>query len=208
MDFNTLLGVNNKDTDKVRNKFLARVFGIFNEEIVRIWCNNPDSPFEEMGRPTISSAEKQKPYTLDFTFRHRENNNVYIVELKSWIEYDNHRYLKYPFEIFESSFINKSPAFKAFLDLAVTPENYQVIVKEKDNKRIKMNISGSILILPVVDEREKEAYVKKYHLHNILSLENIINQLIIKGDAKYKKLLGDRKRWFDDFINGLLLTGD
>ena len=36
-----------------RGKYLSRVFGIFSEEIVRIWAADPRAPFEDLGRPTL-----------------------------------------------------------------------------------------------------------------------------------------------------------
>jgi hypothetical protein len=51
-----------RSSSSARDKFLSRLFGIFSEEIVRIWCRAPDAPYEDLGRPTIRYGGR-KPAT-------------------------------------------------------------------------------------------------------------------------------------------------
>ncbi len=41
----------NKNYDCKREKFLSRLFGIFSEEIVNIWYQYEDLPYENLGMP-------------------------------------------------------------------------------------------------------------------------------------------------------------
>lgn len=81
------------EADVARGKFLSRVFGIFSEDIVRLWAKDDRSPYEDLGRPTVKQNCATKGYTLDFTLRHAETKKTYISELKCEIEYQNYRYL-------------------------------------------------------------------------------------------------------------------
>ena len=65
-----------------RAKFLARVFGIFSEKIVRVWSASPDAPYEDLGRPTVQFCDETTKSTLDFTFRHRNPRKIYVAEMK------------------------------------------------------------------------------------------------------------------------------
>ncbi len=78
--------------DRHRGKFLARVFGIFSEDIVRLWAASPGSPYEDLGRPTVCFDGAAKGSTLDFTFRNRASNKIYVAEMKCEIEYQAFRY--------------------------------------------------------------------------------------------------------------------
>lgn len=79
--------------EPTRAKFLSRVFGIFSEEIVRIWANDSRAPYANLGRPTLRQFDTSKRFTLDFTFQHRVTNKIYVVEMKCEIEYENFRYM-------------------------------------------------------------------------------------------------------------------
>lgn len=39
--------------DPARDNFLSRLFGMFNEDIVRYWARDEQAPYENEGRPTL-----------------------------------------------------------------------------------------------------------------------------------------------------------
>ena len=43
-----------------RDKFLARLFGLFSEDLVRLWCRNPKAPYEDLGRPNIHLPDSNR----------------------------------------------------------------------------------------------------------------------------------------------------
>mgnify|MGYP000523508818 CR=1 FL=1 len=73
-----------------RGKYLSRVFGIFSEEIVRIWAADPRAPFEDLGRPTLRVDGEDGYSTLDFTLRSRDTELIFPAELKCEIEYQGY----------------------------------------------------------------------------------------------------------------------
>jgi len=77
----------------IKDKFLSRLFGIFSEDIVRIWCNDSQSPYLDLGRPTIKIDDEKRGRTMDFTFQSRDNGKNFVGELKCELEYENYRYM-------------------------------------------------------------------------------------------------------------------
>ena len=78
-----------------RGKFLARVFGIFSENIVRRWSASTGAPYENIGRPTVrfdDDDEATRPPTLDFTLRNKASKKTYVAEMKCEIEYEKFKY--------------------------------------------------------------------------------------------------------------------
>ena len=83
-----------RSDSSTRDKFLSRLFGIFSEEIVRCWASAPEAPYEDLGRPTVKApTNESRGYTLDFTFRSKADDAIYIVEMKSELQYQNYKYL-------------------------------------------------------------------------------------------------------------------
>ena len=88
MDFVSLF--KQDKADRKRGKYLSRLFGIFSEDIVRIWAADEKCHYEDLGRPSIRFEDKT--YTLDFTFQHKQSRKVYIVEQKCEIEFQNYKF--------------------------------------------------------------------------------------------------------------------
>ena len=68
-----------------RSAYLARLLGIFSEDIVKHWCCLPDAKYENLGRPTLrrpSEPTNSRGTTLDFTLRRREDSVVFVAEQK------------------------------------------------------------------------------------------------------------------------------
>jgi hypothetical protein len=77
-----------------RDKYLARLFGLFNEHVVRDWCREPGARYDDLGRPTLWPPDRARYHTLDFTFRDRRTGRTYVGELKCELEYANYHYLR------------------------------------------------------------------------------------------------------------------
>ena len=80
--------------EPARDKYLSRLFGLFNEEVVRAWCLCPEAPYEDLGRPTVREPGERRGHTLDFTFRRRYDARVFVGEMKCELEFDGYRYLR------------------------------------------------------------------------------------------------------------------
>lgn len=109
-----------------RGNFLARLFGIFSEHVIRTWCGCPQAPYSDIGRPTLRTPGESRGHTLDFTLRHRHSGRLYAAEMKCWITWENYRYLRLT-EIGQLQSLT-GPAFTRFLAFARDPAAYQVFV--------------------------------------------------------------------------------
>lgn len=76
-----------RSNNTIRDKYLSRVFGIFNEEFVRIWSRSDVSPYEDLGRPTIyDNDNSDRGSTLDFTLKDKTTSKIYVAEMKCEIQ--------------------------------------------------------------------------------------------------------------------------
>ena len=179
-----------------RDKFLSRVFGIFNEDIVRCWCNDPRSAYEDLGRPTITDANTGRYYTLDFTFRSRDSGCIYIGEMKCELEYENYRFLTLESPSQLQHHIGN--AFKLFLAAATAPDNYQVRVQGKPQ-----SIDGAILVWGRYTPQGHNSVVEKYRLYTVLALEKIVRDLIHWRSGEFEELIATKESWCQYLFTGL-----
>lgn len=179
-----------------RDKFLSRVFGIFNEEIVRCWCNDPRSGYENLGRPTITNANTGRYYTLDFTFRSRDSGQVYVGEMKCELEYENYRFLTLdsPSQLQH----HMGDAFKLFLTAAKSPATCRVNVQGKPQP-----VDGAILVWGRCTPQGHTSVVEEYGLHTILTVENIVRDLLRWQSQEFEELLTTKERWCQYLFTGL-----
>ena len=179
-----------------RDKFLSRVFGIFNEEIARCWCNDARSPYENLGRPTITNTDTERRYTLDFTFRSRDSDRVYVGEMKCELEYDNHRYLTLdsPTQLQH----HMGDAFKLFLAAATSPATCPVNVQGKPQP-----VDGAILVWGRCTPQGQSAVVEEYGLHAVLSMESMVRDLLQWQSQEFKRLLATKESWCRYLFTGL-----
>lgn len=188
---------------KKRDKFLSRLFGIFSEEIVKCWCLNPKSLYADLGRPTIRTEENKRGCTVDFTFESVEDQLVYVVELKSELEYQKYKYLKLE-DTSQLKHHQKKDAFNRFLDMAKNPNVYIVTINDNtNNKKIKLDVSGAILVWGSITEDGRTKVKNEFGFKDVLSLENMISDLIIWKDPHYCKLIDDRSNWSQELYNAL-----
>lgn len=205
MDFNHMLDIHRSDNNKkLRDNYIARVFGIFNESIIRIWCNSEHSPYENLGRPTIySKSNNRERSTFDFTLKQRENKTIYIAEMKCWLSYCNYKYLELNSSCDLFKFSKESNSFKRFLDFSKDQTDYVVKVKHGIKSLEKKEVNGTILIWPKVNKEQKDNLIKKYNLSDIISLENVINDLLEHNNQDYIDLLNEKQNWFEYLITEL-----
>jgi len=184
-------------TDNIeRDKFISRFFGIFNEDIALIYFNSPYSKYINLGRPTIKKGNEK--YTLDFTLQERNNNEIYICEMKCEIQYQNYKRLELNNR--EQIKLHKKNAFKYFLDIAYNINEYKI----ETNKKI-ININGIILIWgKITKDKEIINEIKNiYNIKDILSLENMINIMLENNYQEYIDYINKKKEWVNTFINNI-----
>lgn len=180
-----------------RGKYLSRVFGIFSEEIVRIWASDPRAPYEDLGRPTLRAEGEKSGSTLDFTFRSRETGKVYVAELKCEIEYQDYRYLV----LAESRQLghHSKPAFAALLAAATKQPQLRAYVAKKE-----IQIDGAILVWGAATPEGITLVCAEKGFSAVLTLAEIINDLQSWKSEAYRALLESRRAWSNQMYDALL----
>jgi len=179
-----------------RDKFLARLFGIFSEEIVKIWCESKGTLYGNLGRPRIFIPPSKKGYTLDFALKSRNNGKIYVAEMKCWVEYQNYKFLTLQSadQLTELS----SPAFDAFLEVAKNPSCCQVKVEGETKP-----VAGAVLIWGDVSRAGRKSVRKRTGISEVLSLKEMIDDLVKCGNKSYVDFLNKLNLWCNDLFKNL-----
>ena len=180
-----------------RAKFLSRVFGIFSENIVRLWSASAGAPYEDLGRPTVRFDGEATRSTLDFTLRSKESNKIYVAEMKCEIEYKNFQY----FVLTSNEQLDhhtKKPAFQSFLRAAREPSAARVTV---DGRPVP--VDGAILIWGAANPCGCADVREKYKLADVLTVETMVDDLTRSNDEHYVAMLEDRCKWLNEMFYGL-----
>ncbi len=188
-----------QSADSDRDNFVARLFGSFNEEPVRIWCRDPDSPYEDLGRPTLSETGKPgRGHTLDFTLRSRRDGHIYVAEMKCEITYENYRSMTLRSRSQLNRHARDSEAFRKLLAVAKDPKSYRVTVGGRT-----INVDGAVLIWGACDLAGRREVVEGTGIAEGLSLEEIIETLVNRENPEYMKLVQKRIAWCQELFGFL-----
>ena len=185
-----------------RAKFLARVFGIFSEKIVRLWSASAGAGarYEDLGRPTVHFDDDEATRsTLDFTLRDKASKKTYVAEMKCEIEYRNFRYfvLTSPDQLKPKM---TKPAFRSFLRAAREPSAARVTVP---SPRRSVPVDGAILIWGAATQRGCADVREKFKLADVLTVESMVDDLTRSHDEAYVAMLEDRRKWLNEMFYGL-----
>ncbi len=185
--------------DSDRDNFLARLFGSFNEEPVRIWCRDPASPYQDLGRPTLVEAGKPgRGHTLDFTLRSRRDGRIFAAEMKCEITYENYHSMTLRSRSQLDRHARDSEAFRKFLAVAKDPKSYRVTVGGRT-----INLDGAILIWGDCDQEGRREVVEGTGIAEVLSLEEIIETLVNRANPEYLELVQRRMAWCQELFSFL-----
>lgn len=185
------------DLENQRSKYLSRLFGIFSERIVAHWANDERAPYENLGRPTLKTSEDTRGHTLDFTFRCRSSGRSYASEMKCEIEYQNFKY--FVLERTQQLDHHRKPAFEAFLGSARYPEKYAVRIKGNE-----VEIDGAILVWGAVSSSAKSEVMSDKGFHDILSIEEICQDLVTWRNPEYLEMIEQYRAWSNRLFDGLI----
>ena len=182
-----------------RDKFLSRLFGIFNEEVVRAWCNLPDARYQDLGRPYLKRIDESRGHTLDFTLRDSASGRLYIAEMKCELEYENYRYLQLTGPEQVRHHEKNGTAFRKFMEAARDPNAIPVTVNGNP-----VEISGSVLIWGAATPHGAEAVCETYGFHDLLTIEEMLPALQANPPAEWSERIADLRAWskelFDFFL--------
>ena len=180
-----------------RAKFLSRVFGIFGENIVRLWSASAGAPYKDLGRPTVRFDGEATRSTLDFTLRNKESNKIYVAEMKCEIEYKKFQY----FVLTSNKQLDhhtKKPAFQSFLRAAREPSAARVTV---DGRPVP--VDGAILIWGAATPCGCADVREESKLADVLTVESMVDDLTRSNDERYVAMLEDRRKWLNEMFYGL-----
>lgn len=128
---------------------------------------------------------------------------AYVVELKSELEYQKYKFLKLE-DTSQLKHHQKKNAFNRFLNMAKNPNAYIVTINDNsNNKKIELDVSGAILVWGSLTESGRTKVKNEFGFKDILSLENMISDLIIWEDSQYYELIEDRSNWSQELYNAL-----
>lgn len=95
--------------------------------------------------------------------------------------------------------------FKLFLNLARNPHLYKISVKNEENKKPKTyEIDGAILLWGKVNPNSKTEIKNEKGFYDILSLEDMINDLQSWNDQNYIDYVNKIQNWTNFLYNNLL----
>jgi len=180
-----------KNIEENKISFLARVFGIFSEEIPKIWFELKG--FQVLGRPTISIENENKTEKATLDFCQEKGGKYYIVEQKCFLAYDDCKLLntesdefKNAFEKWHNNKKEQTKAWKFFVNFNTNTGNYSITYKKNKNdksKPLKNNEIKKKLIWGSISDNGKE--IIKKHLGEdleIYSIEEMIKEIINKEE--------------------------
>ena len=184
-----------RSDSKQRDNFLARLFGIFSEHVVSTWCDCPQAPYLNIGRPTLRKPGESHGHTLDFTLRHRQSGQLYVAEMKCWITWANYRYLR----LTEAAQLNSlaEPAFVKFLALARDPAAYQVFVDGQ-----LTHVDGTILVWGAATEQGRSA-AAALGIADVLTADDMVNDLHIWQPPSWQDFIAQRRSWATELFDYL-----
>jgi hypothetical protein len=176
-----------------KGSYLSRIFGIFNEEIVRIWALDPHSPYDVLDRrPTL--YESGRFYTLDFLFQ--KGRRHFVAEMKCEVEYRNYRFwrLAQPEQLDHHK---KKKAFQLFLRLS--KDASAVLVKAGE----PIQVHGTILVWGAATPEGIKAVKDQYGFSDVLTVERCIEDLVSWKNKSYLQLLQEREEWSSSLFHAL-----
>jgi hypothetical protein len=177
-----------------RSNFLSRVLGIFNEEIVRIWCRDPTSPYVDLGRPTLYGEDGQRWQTLDFALAPAGGGLPLVTEMKCEIAFENFRYLRLE-NSGQLDHHRGKAAFDWFMDLARNPQQHPVKIGGEET-----SVGGSVLVWGSVDEDARPQIMEETGLNEILSLESIVQDLLAWGSSEMEQFISAKHDWLNELF--------
>ena len=179
-------------TDVKRDNFLSRVFGIFNAEIVRAWCANPNSSLVDLGRPTIYASEGKR-HTLHFTFQD-EAGRTFVAEMKCELAHDGYRYLR----LTDSTQLDHhtGAAFLRFLEMAVPGHSLEAKVRGTP-----IMVDGVMLVWGATTPAGVESVKSHRGIADVLSVEVMVDDLRRWNDPEWTQRVDQLRGWCSEMFD-------
>lgn len=182
--------------DVGRDNFLSRLFGLFNEEVIRFWAGNPKAPYEDLGRPYLRGADETYGHTLDFTLRDRVSGRVYVAEMKCELAFDRYRYLRLTST--QQLEHHQGAAFAKFRQMARDPRAWPVTVQGRP-----IEVHGAILVWGAATPEGRAAVVDGLGVHEVLTVEDALGDLLDWDDPVWRARVEQLAGWSRELLGWL-----
>ena len=194
--------------DEDRDTFLSRVFGLFNEEPVRIWGESEVAPYKYLGRPTLFPVGDTKYTTLDFALNRKNDNKIFVAEMKCELAYQSHKYMVLNSVDQVNRHLNDQAktgkkSFERFVDSASNPDKYQCKVTDRGQRRSTIGFDGAILDWGKLSDAGRKAVIDQFGFEDVLCVESIINQLLAAKNESYRSFVDERMNWCQSMFDSL-----
>lgn len=178
-----------------RDNFRSRLFGMFNEEIVRYWAANERAPYRDLGRPTLWMHPEFA--TLDFTLQSRADGRRYVAEQKAELAFEGYRYLR----LTAASQVQHHAARRAFLwflQTARDPASHPVKVKGRATE-----VNGAILVWGAGTPEGRADAMQTYGFADVLAIEDMLRDLRDWDDPAWRARVAEIRGWTNGLFDGL-----
>ncbi len=185
-----------RSNDPRRDNFLARLFALFGEEIVRHWCRCPGAAYEDLGRPTVRAADDPRGHTLDFTLRRKADGALFAAEMKCELAWEGYRYLRltHPDQVVH----HHGPAFQKLLALARDPAAFEVRTGGRP-----VTVSGAVLVWGALDDAGRSAAMDTFGFGDVLSVEAMLDDLRAWKPDHWIQRVGQLRAWSGELFDNL-----
>lgn len=141
--------------------------------------------------------------TLDFTLINRNSEQLFVSELKCWVQYEDYAFLKLKNTAQIERIKKETKAFKRFVQLAKEPNALKVDLL-KGSRREEIKIHGSILIWGSVSPEGYDAVKKEYGFAEVLSVESMLNDLRTWRPAEWAAQVQLLRKWCNELFDFLV----
>jgi hypothetical protein len=169
-----------KTGDERRDNFLARIFGIFAEQVVIHWCQCSHSDFDYEGRPTIRKNGASSWQTLDFVLKGKwepHKGKLFVAEMKCELAFEKYKYLRLEDPTALQHHCNKE-AFNQFLEVCKSPSSFTMSATTNGKKKRQLGTpAGAILIWGAMTVDGRTTVMNQYGFVDVLSVEKMLEKL-------------------------------
>jgi len=189
-----------RQPEQGRSAFLSRLFGLFNEDVVKCWCQCPQATYASLGRPTLREVAAPNTFTtLDFTLQHSKTKQTFVAEMKCELQFENYRYLRLTnAQQLEHHSKARSVAFRWFLRSASAPKVFDVRV---DGKPVP--VDGAILIWGAITPQGRDEVMKGHGIADVLSIEDMLCDLREWQPTEWLERVSRLRRWSNELFDFL-----
>ncbi|MAS36770.1 MAG: hypothetical protein CL610_22385 [Anaerolineaceae bacterium] len=176
-----------------RSRYLTGLFSLFARDIVRCWGEDKQAPYACLGKATLRQAKANRGSPMDFAFEDRKKQVFAVIMICDPLE-DKPLVDAEQVEQFRTT-----RTFAAFLESALNPAPYSLAVGSADYP-----VAGSILIWSSLQSRKTRAVLRKtFGFADVLSVENIIADLLLWQNRDFQMLLDRRAAWSHEMFRVL-----